>query len=68
VLVGRPMAIAAVGGEISAVKYLLSRYGSELKKTMSICGTQNISSINEKYIIKIKNESAEHNVFEEHFQ
>ncbi|MDH5654444.1 MAG: alpha-hydroxy-acid oxidizing protein [Spirochaetia bacterium] len=51
VLTGRPMAIAAVGGGIPAVKYLLSRYESELRKAMNLCGTPQVSSISRKNIM-----------------
>ncbi|MBX7059192.1 MAG: alpha-hydroxy-acid oxidizing protein [Leptospirales bacterium] len=37
-LVGRPAAIAAVGGDVAAVKYLFRSYADELRKAMEICG------------------------------
>lgn len=42
VLVGRPAAIAAVGGDISAVKYLFRNYADELHRAMILCGVANL--------------------------
>lgn len=52
VLVGRPLAIAAVGGDQPAVKYLLGRYREELIQCMNLCGTELLKDINNKYIIR----------------
>ena len=52
VLVGRPLAIAAVGGGQSAVNYLLARYARELRHNMNICGTAGVDLITTEYIQK----------------
>lgn len=50
VLVGRPLAIAAVGGDTSAVKYLFSRFKDELARTMNLCGTEHLRDIDSSYV------------------
>jgi len=50
VLVGRPMAIAAVGGDQAAVKYLYSKYREELSRTMNLCGTEKVADIDTSFI------------------
>ncbi len=50
VLVGRPIAIAAVGGGRTAVQSLLSHYGTELKKSMELCGTALLENISKDYL------------------
>ncbi len=50
VLVGRPVAIAAVGGGMPAVKNLFASYASELEKTMHLCGTASLEDISGSYI------------------
>ncbi len=52
VLVGRTAAIAAVGGEQSGLRFLLSSYREELKKAMSICGTERTNDINSEFIVR----------------
>jgi len=50
VLVGRPLAIAAVGGQESGVRFLLRSYRAELLHTMQVCGTGDLSFINKQYL------------------
>ncbi|MBE7440076.1 MAG: alpha-hydroxy-acid oxidizing protein [Spirochaetales bacterium] len=50
VLTGRPLAIAAVGGQESGVRFVLRAYRSELIHTMQVCGTPELSSINRDYL------------------
>ena len=50
VLVGRPLVIAAVGGEQAGVKFMLSRYRQELTMVMNLCGTESLSDINSSFI------------------
>lgn len=52
VLVGRPLAIAAVGGDVPAVKFLLSRYADELRKAMNLCGTSGLSDITSEFLVR----------------
>jgi isopentenyl diphosphate isomerase/L-lactate dehydrogenase-like FMN-dependent dehydrogenase/biotin carboxylase len=52
VLVGRPLAIAAVGGEVPGVKYLITRYAEELKKAMNVTGARTIRDIDSDYIFR----------------
>ncbi|MCB1318611.1 MAG: alpha-hydroxy-acid oxidizing protein, partial [Leptospiraceae bacterium] len=50
VLVGRMVAIAAVGGEDSAIRFLLHRYNRELNETMRLCGVGTIPEIKPDFI------------------
>lgn len=52
VLVGRPMAIAATGGEIPALKFLYRKYAEELRKVMLLCGAEDLSGIHSEYILQ----------------
>lgn len=52
VLVGRTLAIAAVGGGIPAVKFLLSQYAGELRKAMNLCGTATIDAIQMEHVLR----------------
>lgn len=52
VLVGRTLAIAAVGGGVPAVKFLLSKYAGELRKTMNLCGAANLDEIETKHLVR----------------
>lgn len=52
VLVGRPIAIYAVGGGSTGVKFLLNKYSTELKNTMVLTGAKNIQSCTKKMILK----------------
>ncbi len=52
VLVGRPIAIYAVGGGIGGVKYLYNQFSTELKNSMSITGCANLKSIRRDMIFK----------------
>ena len=52
VLVGRPAAIAAVGGETPAVKHLFMRYAREFAKTMNLCGLSDIEGIRAGYLMR----------------
>ena len=51
VLVGRPIAIATVGGGDVAVKNLFTYYATDLSKTMNLCGTETCASITNEYIL-----------------
>ncbi|MEQ9363605.1 MAG: alpha-hydroxy-acid oxidizing protein [Leptospirales bacterium] len=55
VLVGRTLAIAAVGGGVSAVKFLYSQYAGELRKSMNLCGAANLAEIRADHILRTKN-------------
>ena len=52
VLVGRPIAISAVGGDSAGVKYLINQYTSELKNTMNITGAASLSKIEYSMLLK----------------
>jgi biotin carboxylase/putative N-acetylmannosamine-6-phosphate epimerase len=52
VLIGRPIAISAVGGEVAGVKYLFNQYNEELIKTMNISGSENLKQIKRKMVLK----------------
>lgn len=52
VLVGRPIAISAVGGEIAGVKFLVNQYKNELAQTMNITGSESLNAITRKMILK----------------
>lgn len=52
VLVGRPIAIAAVGGESAGVKFVMNQYSTELKNSMNIAGAERISDIKKSMILK----------------
>ncbi|MCE9598978.1 MAG: alpha-hydroxy-acid oxidizing protein [Spirochaetia bacterium] len=56
VLIGRPLAIAAVGGDQPAVKFLYSKMRDELSRTMNLCGTERLADI-EPGFIRIYRES-----------
>jgi 4-hydroxymandelate oxidase len=47
VLVGRPLAIAAVGGGREAVTALLTRYTDELRSAMILTGCESVSDIDD---------------------
>ena len=57
VLIGRPIAIAAVGGEIPAIKFLLNKFKAELKKSMNLCGIENLCDIDAAYLHRINRDS-----------
>lgn len=52
VLVGRPIAISAVGGDFAGVKYLIHQYTTDLKNTMNITGAESLSFINKSMLLK----------------
>ncbi|MBU1487815.1 ATP-grasp domain-containing protein [bacterium] len=52
VLIGRPVAIAAVGGEREGVKLLLESYEDELKEAMILTGQAKVGEISEEVIFK----------------
>ncbi|MCE9500730.1 MAG: alpha-hydroxy-acid oxidizing protein, partial [Leptospira sp.] len=52
VLVGRPVAISAVGGEVAGVKFLLNQYTGDLRQTMNITGSANLGKIRKSMILK----------------
>jgi len=53
VLIGRPVAIAAVGGEKEGVSMLIRQYHDELKKTMLLTGSSSLTHIGPYAIRKI---------------
>jgi len=54
VLVGRPLAIAAAGGEQTGVKFLLGKYRDDLFKCMNLCGVENLSEIERKFLMPVR--------------
>jgi len=52
VLIGRPIAIAAVGGEREGVEFLLESYGKGLKEAMILTGQAKAGEISEEVIFK----------------
>ncbi len=52
VLVGRPIAISAVGGEVPGVKFLYNQYTNELKNTMNITGAETLHDIRFDMLLK----------------
>jgi len=52
VLVGRPVAIAAVGGEDEGVNLLLAQYHNDLKRAMLLTGCSELSAIGSQVIRK----------------
>ncbi|MDX1957573.1 MAG: alpha-hydroxy-acid oxidizing protein [Leptospiraceae bacterium] len=52
VLVGRPVAIAAVGGDVAGVNFLFRSYSKELNDTMAITGSKSLNQIQKNSIIK----------------
>lgn len=52
VLVGRPIAISAVGGEVPGVKFLYNQYTNELKNTMNITGAESLKDIRYDMLLK----------------
>ena len=52
VLIGRPISIYAVGGDVAGVKFLYNQFTNELKNTMNITGSDNIYGINKNMILK----------------
>ena len=51
VMIGRPFAIAVMGGNKEGVSILVKQYREELKKIMILTGAENVSSITENMII-----------------
>lgn len=52
VLVGRPITIAAVGGGVEGVKFIVNKMIDELRETMILTGSKNIQSISIESIYK----------------
>jgi isopentenyl diphosphate isomerase/L-lactate dehydrogenase-like FMN-dependent dehydrogenase/biotin carboxylase len=52
VLVGRPIAISAVGGDVPGVKFLYNQYANELKNTMNITGAESLKNISKDMLLK----------------
>lgn len=50
-LVGRPVAIALVGGEEAGVRFLIQKYSDELKQTMSVTGAKTLLDIKREMIL-----------------
>ncbi len=51
VLVGRPLLIAAAGGDEAGVRHHLERYGQELAEVMEICGDETPRAITNETIL-----------------
>jgi len=52
VLIGRPIAIAAIGGGVDGVEYILNQMAFELKRAMILTGCSNIANINTSILYK----------------
>ncbi|MCB1175965.1 MAG: alpha-hydroxy-acid oxidizing protein, partial [Leptospiraceae bacterium] len=52
VLLGRPIAIYAVGGEVSGIKYLFNQYLKDLENSMNITGAKNLENIKMDMVFK----------------
>lgn len=52
VLICRPFAVAAFGGEQEGVKFLINRLAGELEDTMAMCGAHSLSEISRDMITK----------------
>jgi isopentenyl diphosphate isomerase/L-lactate dehydrogenase-like FMN-dependent dehydrogenase len=52
VLVGRPIAIAAVGGETAGVRFIINQYIQELIAAMYMTGSGSLNQISGKMLIK----------------
>lgn len=50
VLVGRPIAIAAVGAESAGVKFIMQKYSEELIQTMSLTGCTHLEDIHKSML------------------
>ena len=58
VLVGRTVAIAAIGGGEHAIRHLMREYMQELQRTMQLCGISTLDEIHAKYLLHIKETSS----------
>jgi isopentenyl diphosphate isomerase/L-lactate dehydrogenase-like FMN-dependent dehydrogenase/biotin carboxylase len=58
VLIGRPVAISAVGGEVPGVRYLIQKYVEELKQSMSVTGCENLEMISRDHLFRRIKETA----------
>lgn len=56
VLIGRPMAISAVGGGVAGVRFLIGQYTEGLLQTMNTVGVSTISEIRKEFIFRKKEE------------
>ena len=52
VLIGRPIAISAVGGDVPGVKFLYNTYTQELKNSMNITGSNKLLDIRREMLLK----------------
>jgi biotin carboxylase len=52
VLIGRPIAIAAVGADAPGVKFLIQKYSEELKQSMSLTGCSTLSDIKKEMLFR----------------
>ncbi|TGK17232.1 ATP-grasp domain-containing protein [Leptospira fluminis] len=59
VLVGRPMAISAVGGGVAGVRYLIGQYTDGLVQSMNTVGVSKISEIKREFLFRKKEENSE---------
>ncbi len=53
VLVGRPSAIAVVGGGKPAVHYLLNDYRQGLLRAMQLCGAKNLNELSPRFLFNV---------------
>lgn len=56
VLTGRPMAIFAVGGGVSGVRFLISQYTEQLLQSMNVTGVENLKGIRMDLLFRKKND------------
>lgn len=54
VLVGRPMAIFAVGGGVAGVRFLISQYTDNLLQSMNVTGTETLKDIGMELLFRKK--------------
>ncbi|TGK09976.1 ATP-grasp domain-containing protein [Leptospira fletcheri] len=59
VLVGRPMAISAVGGGVAGVRYLIGQYTDGLVQSMNTVGVSKIAEIKKEFLFRKKEENSE---------
>ncbi|MEI7011912.1 alpha-hydroxy-acid oxidizing protein [Leptospira licerasiae] len=58
VLIGRPMAISAVGGGVAGVRFLVGQYTEGLAQAMNTVGVSKISEIRKEFIFRKKEETS----------
>ncbi|MBU1152746.1 alpha-hydroxy-acid oxidizing protein [bacterium] len=55
VLVGRPIAIGAIGKQVQGVEYMINRYSRELKEAMILTGCSSLAEIDRRIIYRSTN-------------